>query len=188
MIVSTAEPKVPWDENVSQFSNDVEFEDRSRLSPTELEQCMIVMESLRRWREADRSLSEASQRYMRLNENDMRAVRMLIHAQQQNRFVTPKDIAHEIGISSASTTKLVDRLEAGGHLIRAPHPSDRRTVCIEVTAETAHAARETIGRQHARRFHAAAAMSSEDRDAVIRFLNALAEADIPQGHLAKPKP
>lgn len=121
---------------------------------------------------------------MRLNESDMRAIRMLMQAQKQERAVTPKDIAHEVGISSASTTKLIDRLVVAGHLIRAQHPKDQRTTCIEVTAETARAARETIGRQHARRFDAAAAMSSDERDVVVRFLTALAEADEPQGDLA----
>lgn len=148
---------------------------------------MRVMEALRQWRAADRALSEASRRYMRLNESDMRAIRMLIQARQQNLLVTPKDIAHEVGISSASTTKLVDRLEAGGHLIRVAHPSDRRTRCIEVTAGTARAARETIGLQHARRFDAAAAMSTDERETVVRFLRALTEADSPQGDLAAPE-
>lgn len=166
------------------FSNDPEFSDRSQLTQSEITQCMSVMEALRHWREADQALSEASRRYMRLNESDMRAIRMLMQAQKQGQVVTPRDIAQEVGISSASTTKLIDRLVAAGHLFRAPHPRDRRTICIDVTPQTAQAARETIGRQHARRFDAAAAMSSEERDVVVRFLTALAEADEPQGDLA----
>ncbi|WP_232531915.1 MarR family winged helix-turn-helix transcriptional regulator [Microbacterium halophytorum] len=169
--------------DVRYFTKDSDLVDRSRLSDAELEQCVRVMEALRGWQEAARTLSEASKRYMRLNESDMRAIRMIIRSQRQQRVVTPKDIAREVGISSASTTKLVDRLVAGGHLVRVPHPTDRRTTCIEVTEETRRSAHETIGRQHARRFTAAAAMSSEDRDAVIRFLEALIEADMPQGDL-----
>lgn len=141
------------------------------------------MEALRDWQEAARSLSDASKRYMKLNESDMRAIRMLIRSQKQNQIVTPKDIAREVGISSASTTKLVDRLVAGGHLIRVPHPNDRRTTCIEVTEHTTQSAHNTIGRQHARRFMAASAMSASERDVVIRFLTDLAEADSPQGEL-----
>lgn len=167
------------------FSNDPEFSDRSQLTQSEITQCMSVMEALRHWRGADRALSEASQRYMRLNESDMRAIRMLIQAQKQGLVITPKDIAHEVGISSASTTKLIDRLVDGGHLTRAPHPEDQRTICINVTRQTAQAARETIGRQHARRFDVAAAMSGDEREVVVRFLTALAEADEPQGDLAE---
>lgn len=185
--MSSAERRIRPNSELKYFSDEPEFSDHSQLTQSEVEQCMTVMEMLRQWREAERALAEASQRYMQLNESDMRTIRMLMLAQRQNRVVTPKDIAREVGISSASTTKLLDRLEAGGHLVRAPHPSDQRTICIEVTAETANAARESIGRQHARRFDAAAAMSGEERGAVIRFLAALVEADLPQGDLASPK-
>lgn len=170
--------------DVRYFANDSDLIDRSHLSAADVDQCVEVMDALRRWREADRVLSEASRRYMRLNESDMRAIRMLIRAQGQGLCVTPKDIAHEVGISGASTTKLVDRLVAGGHVVRVPHPSDRRTMCIAVTEPTKQAAHETVGRQHARRFAAAADMSSDDRETVIRFLSALAEADFPVGELA----
>lgn len=86
------------------FPNDSEFSDRSQLSQSEIAQSNSVMEALHQWREADHALSEASRRYMRLNESDMRAIRMLIRAQKRGQVVTPKDIAHEVGISSASTT------------------------------------------------------------------------------------
>lgn len=186
MFVATAEGRIQPDSDLNYFLNDSDFSDRSHLSLAEIAGCNSVMEALRRWREADRALSEASRRYMHLNDSDMRAIRMIIHAQKQGKVVTPKDIAGEVGISSASTTKLIDRLVAAGHLSRSQHPSDRRTICVEVTAETAQAAHETIGRQHARRFDAAAAMSAEEREVVIRFLTALAEADRPQGDLAGP--
>ena len=166
------------------FSNDSDLIERGHLSRNDLDQCVRVMEALRSWQESARALSEASNRYMRLNESDMRAIRMIIRAQRQQRIVTPKDIAHEVGISSASTTKLIDRLVAGGHLNRAPHPTDRRTTCIEVTTRTRQSAHDTIGRQHARRFRVATDMPPEDRETVIRFLDALVEADIPQGDLA----
>ncbi|MGO2520919.1 MAG: MarR family winged helix-turn-helix transcriptional regulator [Microbacterium sp.] len=181
--MSESERRAPSSTDVRYFANDSDLIDRVELSDVDVDQCVRVMEALRAWQEAARKLSEASQRYMKLNESDMRAIRMLIRAQQQHQIVTPKDIAREVGISSASTTKLVDRLVAGGHVVRVPHPSDRRTTCIEVTAHTRLAAHETIGRQHARRFTAAASMSREDRDAVIRFLGALVEADTPQGVL-----
>lgn len=181
--MSSAEQRIHKDSELKYFSNDPEFSDRSQLSQSEITQCMSVMEALHHWREADRALSEASRRFMRLNESDMRAIRMLMQAQKQGLVITPKDIAHEVGISSASTTKLIDRLVAAGHLTRAPHPEDQRTICINVTPQTAQAARETIGCQHSRRFAAAAAMSSEEREVVVRFLTALAEADEPQGDL-----
>lgn len=170
------------------FSHDSALIADRDLPESDLAECVGVMEALRDWQEAARSLSEASQRYMKLNQSDMRAIRLLIRAQKQNQTVTPKDIAREVGISSASTTKLVDRLVAGEHILRVPHPSDRRTTCIEVTEKTRRAAENTIGRQHARRFAAAAAMTSEERKIVIRFLEALVEADVAQDYLVEHPP
>lgn len=178
-----SERRVASATDVRYFAKDSDLIDPAGLSDADLDQCVRVMEGLREWHEAARRLSEASKRYMKLNESDMRAIRMIMRAQQQQQIVTPKDIAREVGISSASTTKLIDRLVAGGHLIRVPHPSDRRTTCIEVTERTSISAHDTIGRQHARRFTAAASLSRQDRDAVIRFLEALVEADMPQGDL-----
>lgn len=166
------------------FAMGSDLVETSGLSAQDIEQCYRVLESLRRWQSAARALSEASKRYMKLNESDMRAVRMMIRAQDQGLLVTPKDIAREVGISSASTTKLVDRLVSGGHVIRVPHPKDRRTTCLEVTESTRQSAHDTIGHQHARRFTAAAGISADDREAVIRFLGAMVEADKPQGELA----
>lgn len=158
------------------------------LSDDVVEECMSVMRALRGWREADRALSEASRKYMRLNDSDMRAIRMIIRAQKQGVLVTPKDIAAVVGIAGASTTKLIDRLVEGGHVTRKPHPTDRRTMCIEVTEDTARSAHDTVGRQHARRFDAIAKLSSEDRESVIRFLEGLRMADIPIGELAPDHP
>lgn len=183
VIVTQSDQKVPQSTRLSYFSSDSDLIDRQQLSDDELAQSIRVMEALREWQEAARSLSEASKRYMKLNESDMRAIRMIMRAQKQHQIVTPKDIAREVGISSASTTKLMDRLVAGGHLVRVPHPSDRRTICVEVTEHTRQSAQNTIGRQHARRFAVAAALSADDRETVIRFLTDLAESDRPQGEL-----
>ena len=171
------------DSEMRYFSSDSELVRRADLSAEDAEQCVRVMEALHAWQDASRALSDASKRYMKLNDSDMRAIRMMIRAKRQGRIVTPKDIARAVGISSASTTKLVDRLVEAGHVVRLPHPNDRRTTCIEVTEHTQRSAQDTIGRQHARRFTAAATLSREDRDAVIRFLEAMVEADEPQADL-----
>ncbi|WP_051606681.1 MarR family transcriptional regulator [Microbacterium sp. CH12i] len=109
--------------NMRYFSTDSDLVDRSHLSEAELAQCVQVMQALHQWQNAARALSAASKRYMKLNESDMRAIRMLIRAKQQGQIITPKDIAREVEISSASTTKLVDRLVAGDHVIRSRIPA-----------------------------------------------------------------
>lgn len=147
---------------------------RSNLSETEIDETVVLLEALRRWRETEEAVSEASRRYMKLGDNDMRALRFVIAAQEHGSIVTPSAIAEHLGISTASTTKLLDRLTAAGHIRRLPHPTDRRSVAVEVVDETRDAARESIGRVYGRRFDAAAKLTSAEREVVTRFLRDLA--------------
>lgn len=153
---------------------DQELVRRAGLTDRDVDQVVRLLEGLRRWRETERRVSEASRRYMKLGETDMRALRFIITLTNQGRLATPGAIAAHLGISSASTTKLLDRLADSDHIRRLPHPSDRRSVAIEVTEETARVARETVGRSHAHRFAAAARLASQEREIVTRFLDDLA--------------
>ncbi|TLP74069.1 MarR family winged helix-turn-helix transcriptional regulator [Nesterenkonia sphaerica] len=143
------------------------------LTETELNQTVQVLESLRRWHSAERSMSEAARKHMDLGETDMRALRYLIAAQANKQLATPSELAQHLGISTAAVTKLLDRLSSRDHIRRLPHPQDRRSTAIQVTDETRQTARSVVGRTHAGRFHAAAALSSDERATVIRFLDAL---------------
>ncbi|WP_407357900.1 MarR family transcriptional regulator [Microbacterium sp. LTA6] len=144
--------------------------DRTGVSPEALRQIAALMGALGELREAEQRLSRVSRRYMQLNETDMRALHYLIVCSNRAVIATPGGIAQHLAISTASTTKLLDRLEKGGHIARAPHPTDRRALAITITPETRLAAMETVGRQQAKRFYAAARLTGEERDVVIRFL------------------
>lgn len=149
--------------------------DRSGVEPEDLRQIALVMGALGDLRDAEQKLSLASRRYMRLNETDMRALHYLIVCANRGATATPGGIATHLGISTASTTKLLDRLEKGGHIRRAPHPTDRRALAITITPETRQAAMDTVGRQQAKRFYSAARLTPQERDVVIRFLSDMTE-------------
>lgn len=148
----------------------------SHIDPADLDQIVKVMVGMRRWREAEERLSLNSRNHMKLNENDMKALRFLVVAQNQKLTVTPGMLADHLNISTASTTKLLDRLAAAGHIERSPHPSDRRALMITITRSTHEEVRESVGRSHARRFEVAARLSPAERDVVIRFLDDLDQA------------
>ena len=147
---------------------------RNGLTDRDIDETVALLEALRRWRETEEAASEAARRYMNLGDNDMRALRFVITAQEHGSIVTPSLIADHLGISTASTTKLLDRLGKAGHVRRLPHPSDRRSVAIEVVEATRDAARESVGRLYGRRFDTAARLSSAERAVVTRFLRELA--------------
>lgn len=144
--------------------------DRSALSTEEIAQIGKLMGALGALREAENQLSDASLRYMKLNQSDMRALHYLIVSANRGVTATPGAIATHLKISTASTTKLLDRLERAGHIVRKPHPSDRRALAISITPATQTAAMNTVGRQHAKRFHSAARLTAPERDVVIKFL------------------
>jgi len=156
-----------------------ELVDRTGLAAEDLQQINRLMEAMAGLREAENLLSDASRRYMKLNESDMRALHYLIVARNQGIVATPGGIATHLGISTASTTKLLDRLERAGHVLRQPHPSDRRALAITVTEETRAAAMNTVGRQQARRFGVAAELAPAEREVVIRFLQEMAREITP---------
>lgn len=45
----------------------------------------------------------------------------------------PSALAERLGIASASMTAMLDRLTLAGLLVRRPHPTDRRSVLVELT-------------------------------------------------------
>lgn len=147
-----------------------ELVDRSGMSADDIAQITALMTAFGELRDAEQELSESSRRYMRLGATDMKALHYLIVCRHRDVLGTPGGIAEHLSISPAATTKLVDRLVRGGHVTRAPHPHDRRAVTISITPDTYASAMETVGRQQARRFHAAARLSPAEREVVIRFL------------------
>jgi DNA-binding MarR family transcriptional regulator len=148
------------------------------LPEDELAQIIALLGAMRDWRESEQRLNFESRSKLRLNETDMKALRYIIASTNAGVAVTAGALAEHLHISTASTTKLLDRLEASGHVARRPHPTDRRAVTVEITPETRRAVRRTMGRQHARRFEVARALTPEDRAIVTRFLEDLSATTV----------
>jgi len=152
-----------------------ELVDYADLSEEEIAQIVRVLVAVRRWREAEQEVRFRSRTYMKLGETDMAALRYLVALKNQDRIATPKMLADHLGISTASTTKLLDRLAVAGHIERSPHPTDRRALMINITQQTHEQVRDSVGRLHAYRWKVAAEMSPRERETVIRFLDRLSE-------------
>jgi DNA-binding MarR family transcriptional regulator len=46
----------------------------------------------------------------------------------------PNDLARTLGVTSAASSGIVDRLEARGHVSRQPHPTDKRRTVVAISA------------------------------------------------------
>lgn len=107
---------------------------------------------------------------MDMNASDLAALRMLILREQRGEWVSPHDIAEHLAISTASTTKLLDRLTERGHVERRAHPSDRRARIIVLT-ETARAEfYRHLGERMQRMRRVVEGFDDDSLRAVIRFL------------------
>jgi len=73
---------------------------------------------------------------MDMNATDLAALRMMIVREQRGEPVSPHEVAKHLRISTASTTKLIDRLETAGYIERHPHPRDRRARILTLTAHS----------------------------------------------------
>lgn len=165
-----------------------ELIDYSSMDAAEVGHVVRVLAGMRRWREAEQAISFQSRNQMRLNETDMQALRYLVASKNQNVIVTPGALAEHLNISTASTTKLLDRLAAAGHIERSPHPTDRRSLMITISERTHEHVRDTVGRTHAHRFEVAARLTRAEREVVIRFLNDLCDTGQELPGLSERKP
>lgn len=138
------------------------------------ESAVRMLRALRRFRAADRDMRRRMTAGMEMNATDVDALRFVIAHERTGEPVTPRDLAAYLDISTASTTKLLDRLGRSGHLRREPHPHDRRSVVVVPTAHAHAQVRERLSRMHGRMLAVAEAVPEGSRADVARFLEAMA--------------
>ena len=135
-----------------------------------------AMESVRTLSDALDRMNSGMKGDMDMNASDLATLRMLIIREQRGEAVSPHDVASHLRISTASTTKLLDRLAASGHLERRPHPSDGRARVVVLTPKS----REEFFRHfgaHLRAMLDVAERYSDDQLATISdFVDRLSEA------------
>lgn len=92
-----------------------------------------VLRAARDFGDAHDQMSLSLRGDMDMNATDLAALRALIIAENAGAVITSADLARRLDISTASTTKLIDRLEKSGHMLRGPHPTDRRSRSLILT-------------------------------------------------------
>jgi len=97
---------------------------------------MGVLQAIRAFTDAMDRMHGGLKVDMDMNATDLAALRMLIMREGRGEIVSPHQLAEHLRISSASTTKLLDRLSASGHVARQPHPRDRRARIVVLTDES----------------------------------------------------
>lgn len=108
--------------------------------------------------------------------NDAKVLRHLLD-REGDEPVTPRALTELLGISSAATTALVDRLADSGWVVREPHPNDRRSVYIRATVAPDSPARRLLSVRRVAVSSAAARLGASERRTVVDFLDDLHRAE-----------
>lgn len=136
---------------------------------------VTLLRALRTFRVADEDLRRRMSEGMDMNTTDLAALRFVIAHERSDDPVTPLRLAQHLRISGASTSKLLDRLTASGHLLRVPHPRDGRSRIVIATDHAHSQVRERLARMHERMLEIAQQVPAPARAAAIDFLRAMAE-------------
>jgi DNA-binding MarR family transcriptional regulator len=134
-----------------------------------------ILHALRRFRQSDQGMRRRMSVDMAMNETDMQALQHVVISTSNGQQATPRDLARFLGISSASTTKLLDRLSASGYLERHPHPTDRRGLVITATQHAHDELQARMTGMHRRLRELATTVPPESRQAVVDFLTAVSD-------------
>lgn len=141
---------------------------------------VALLHAVRRFRRADQEMRRHLGVDMGINATDTEAVRHVIACERAGTPVTARGLADALHISTAATAKLLNRLTESGHVRRAPHPHDRRSVVIVATDHAHEEVDDWLSPMHEKMMQAAHAVPSGDRQAIIRFLDALTDSVGPE--------
>ncbi|MGP5931149.1 MarR family winged helix-turn-helix transcriptional regulator [Corynebacterium glyciniphilum] len=140
---------------------------------------VALLHAIRRFRAADQEMRRRIGSDMGLNSTDTEAVRHIIAGERRGDPLTAKRLSETLHISTAATAKLLNRLTESGHVRRAPHPDDRRSVIIVATDLSHEEVEDWLSPMHEKMLQAAHNVPAGDRRSVIEFLDALVEAFAP---------
>lgn len=141
---------------------------------------MEVLRAIRDFSDAMDRMNGGMKDDMEMNSTDLAALRMLIMREQRGSSVSPHQLASHLRISTASTTKMLDRLSASGHVERLPHPHDRRARIVVLTDESRRTFFRHFGEHLAAMRRVAEAYSEEELDVVARFLEEVSRVVDPE--------
>ena len=137
---------------------------------------VAVLEALSYYRAAEAAMRRRARETAGMGESDVLALRYLLRAQMEDRVVAPKDITAYLGISSASTTALLDRLEKSGRIRREISPHDRRALIIVATLANDDEIRAMLADVHPNMVDVARMLDQKGATTVITFLNEMHDA------------
>ncbi|MDQ0735464.1 MarR family winged helix-turn-helix transcriptional regulator [Arthrobacter agilis] len=132
-----------------------------------------VLNALRAYRTLESGMRRRLSQQLSINETDLSALRYLFAVWQRDEGASPKELALALGISSASTTLVIDRLEKAGFIRRRRHPVDRRAVILEPGEKATGEFRAGFDIEKRSVLAAAEGLTDAETETVTRFLRSM---------------
>ena len=74
------------------------------------ERAVALLQAFRLYRAAEVAMRRRTREAMSMGENDLLVLRYLLRAQREGRRVSPSELTRYLGVSTASMTAIIDRL------------------------------------------------------------------------------
>ncbi len=118
-----------------------------------------------------------------LHATDFEALVHVMDAEGRGSPLTPGELSLALGLGSGSTTSVIDRLEAHGHVRRDRDDADRRKVHLRYAEAGMALALEFFGPLRGRGDAVVAGFSDDELDSVRRFLTGMSDTIAAHRHL-----
>lgn len=118
-----------------------------------------------------------------MHRTDVRALIALMDARRAGEELTAGRLGAALGLNSAGTTALLDRLERAGRVRRARGRHDRRKVVVEVTDSAVELGRSFFGPLIERSLELLRGYDDHQRAAIRGFLDGVRQAAAEGAHI-----
>ncbi|MBB6628395.1 MarR family transcriptional regulator [Nocardioides sp. KIGAM211] len=92
-----------------------------------------VVRALRSYANESELYVGAAGREAAMHRTDLSGLALVMDRGLQGEHPTPGQLSAALQLSAPATSAMLDRLERLGHVTRSPHPTDRRSVVVEIT-------------------------------------------------------
>lgn len=87
-----------------------------------------------------------SGREVEMHRTDLTGLGVVMDRGQRGETTTPGQLSTAMHLSAPATSAMLDRLERTGHVRRRPHPTDRRSVVVDITEHAMRVGQAMFGR------------------------------------------
>jgi DNA-binding MarR family transcriptional regulator len=129
-----------------------------------------VLEALQVYRAAEAAMRRRTGAAMGIGENDLLALRLILDNTAAGRTTFAKEVSAYLGVSSASTTLLVDRLVRSGFVERRQSRADKRSVELVPTRAALGDTGPLLAAAQEQLAAATAELSPDEAETVTKFL------------------